>query len=66
MPYVISIDIFSTFDDAMKAAKDSAEDVMVNEYAEKYSVDEIETEVANASIYITGPGFIDWWTIVKV
>ena len=66
MPYVVSVDIFSTLDDAKKAAKDSVEDVMVNEYAEKYSVDEIETETANGSIYIKGPNFIDWWNIVEV
>ncbi len=67
LPYVVSVvDIFSTFDDAMKAAKDNAEDAMVNEYAEKYSVDEIEMETASSSVYIKGPGFIDWWNIIKV
>lgn len=50
----------------MKAAKDDAEDAMVNEYAEKYRADEIEMENANCSVYIKGPDFIDWWNIVKV
>ena len=67
LPYVVSVvGIFQTFDDAIKAAKDNAEDAMVNEYAEKYSVDEIEIETANSSVYIKGPDFIDWWNIVKV
>lgn len=66
LPCVVSVVVFSTFDDAMKATKDNAEDAMVNEYAEKYSVDEIEMETANSSVYIKGPDFIDWWNIVKV
>lgn len=66
LPYVVSVDDFSTFDDAMKAAKDDAEDAMVNEYAEKYRADEIEMENANCSVYIKGPDFIDWWSIVEV
>ena len=67
LPYVVSVvDIFSTFDDAMKAAKDNAEDAMVNEYVEKYREDEIEMETASSSVYIKGPDFIDWWNIVKV
>lgn len=66
LPYVVSADDFSTFDDAMKAAKDDAEDAMVNEYAEKYRADEIEMENANCSVYIKGPDFIDWWSIVEV
>ena len=67
LPYVVSVvGIFQPFDDAIKAAKDNAEDAMVNEYAEKYSVDEIEIETANSSVYIKGPDFIDWWNIVKV
>lgn len=67
LPYVVSVaDDFSTFDDAMKAAKDDAEDAMVNEYAEKYRADEIEMKTANSSVYIKGPDFIDWWSIVEV
>lgn len=66
LPYVVSVDDFLTFDDAMKAAKDDAEDAMVNEYVEKYMADEIEMETAYSSVYIKGPDFIDWWNIVKV
>lgn len=66
LPYVVSVDDFSTFDDAMKAAKDDAEDAMVNEYVEKYGADEIEMKIASSSVYIKGPDFIDWWNIVKV
>lgn len=67
LPYVVSVENdFQTFDDAMKAAKDSAEDAMVNQYAEKYRADEIEMETASISVYIKGPDFIDWWNIVKV
>lgn len=43
-----------------------AEDAMVNEYVEKYRADEIEMETANISVYIKGPDFIDWWSIVEV
>lgn len=66
LPYVVSVDDFSTFDDAMKAAKDDAEDAMVNEYVEKYGADEIEMKIVSSSVYIKGPDFIDWWNIVKV
>lgn len=67
LPYVVSvIDTFSRFDDAMKAAKDNAEDAMVNEYVEKYRADKIEMKTTCSSVYIKGPNFIDWWSIVEV
>lgn len=66
LPHAVSVDDFSTLYDAMKAARDDAEDAMVNEYAEKYRADEIEMKTANSSVYIKGPDFIDWWSIVEV
>lgn len=66
LPHTVSADDFSTLYDAMKAARDDAKDAMVNEYVEKYRADEIEMETANSSVYIKGPDFIDWWSIVEV
>lgn len=54
----------------------AAEDAMVNEYTEKYKDDQLEMEVANNSVYITGIGkdengepkqiFMDWWSVAKL
>ena len=66
MPYVVSAEKFSSYDAAMKAKSDYFEDAMVNEYAENYTDNQIETEVANNSIYIKGPDFLDWWTVIEL
>lgn len=67
LPRVVSVvDIFSVFDDAMKVAKNNAKDAMANKYAQKYKEDEIKMETASNSVYIKGPDFIDWWSIVEV
>ena len=56
MPYIVSAEKFASYDAAMQAAKNAAEDAMVNEYTEKYKDDQLEMEVANNSVYITGIG----------
>lgn len=76
MPYIVSAEKFASYDAAMQAAKDAAEDAMVNEYTEKYKDDQLEMEVANNSVYITGIGkdengepkqiFMDWWSVAKL
>lgn len=66
MPYVVSSEVLPSYDDAMETAKIYAEEALMNHYIENYSDDEIEMEVANHSIYIKGPDFIDWWTVIKI
>ena len=76
MPYIVSAEKFASYDVAMQAAKNAAEDAMVNEYTEKYKDDKLEMEVANNSVYITGIGkdengepkqiFMDWWSVAKL
>ena len=65
MPYIVSAEKFASYDAAM-----------VNEYTEKYKDDQLEMEVANNSVYITGIGkdengepkqiFMDWWSVAKL
>lgn len=66
MPYIVSTEKFSSYDAAMTAAKNCFEDAMVNEYTETYTDDQLETEVANNSLYIKGPDFLDWWTVIEL
>ncbi len=61
MPYVVSSEVLPSYDDAMETAKIYAEEALMNHY-----IDEIKIEVANHSIYIKGPDFIDWWTVIKI
>ena len=76
MPYIVAAEKFASYDAAMQAAKDYAEDAMVNHYTENYKDNQLEMEVANNSVYITGIGkdengnpkriFMDWWSVAKL
>ena len=64
-PYVVTTDMFSTFEEAkeegLKQFKEEAKD-----YRRSYGADDITTEECYRDLYIKGPDFTDWWTIVEV
>lgn len=66
LPYVVSTEPFASVETAMKAAHDSYEDAMVNEYCENYEENELEVTIDDRNIYVKGPDFVDWWSVMDV
>ena len=64
LPYVVSSEKFQTHESAMNAAKSYVEDAMVNHYTENYSDNQLKIEETDHGMYIEGPDFLDWWTII--
>lgn len=64
-PYVVSIALFSSPEEAkkegLKQLKKEAKD-----YRKSYGADNISTEECYRDLYIKGPDFTDWWTIVEI
>lgn len=64
-PPVCSSDLFPTFESAMEEAhKQFKEEAKT--YRKSYGVENITTEECYRDLYIKGPNFIDWWTVVEV
>lgn len=64
-PSVCSTDRFPTFESAMEEAyKQFKEEAKT--YRKSYGADNITTEECYRDLYIKGPDFIDWWTVVEV
>ena len=59
-PSVCSTDRFPTFESAMEEAHKQ------KTYRKSYGADNITTEECYRDLYIKGPDFIDWWTVVEV
>ena len=65
VPSVCSTVMFSTLDEAVEAAQEAFEKGL-KEYRQTYKSDAITTEEGYQNLYIKGPDFIDWWTVVEV
>ena len=64
-PSVYSTDRFPTFESAMEEAhKQFKEEAKT--YRKSYGADNITTEEYYRDLYIKGPDFTDWWTVVEV
>ena len=64
-PSVCSTDRFPTFESAMEEAhKQFKEEAKT--YRKSYGADNITTEECYRDLYIKGPDFTDWWTVVEV
>lgn len=64
-PSVFSTNRFPTFESAMEEAyKQFKEEAKT--YRKSYGVKKITTEECYRDLYIKGPDFTDWWTIVDV
>lgn len=64
-PSVYSTDRFPTFESAMEEAhKQFKEEAKT--YRKSYGADNITTEECYRDLYIKGPDFTDWWTVVEV
>ena len=64
-PAVFSHAVFSTLDKAKANAHEEYEKSL-KDYCGNYNVDDIIVEECYRDLYIKGPDFIDWWTIVEV
>ena len=64
-PAVFSHSVFSTLDKAKEKAYEEYEKSL-NEYCGNYNVDDIIVEECYRDLYIKGPTFTDWWTIVEI
>lgn len=64
-PSVYSSDLFPTFESAMEEAyKQFKKEAKT--YRKSYGADNITTDECYRDLYIKGPDFIDWWTVVEV
>lgn len=64
-PAVFSHSVFSTLDKAKEKAYEEYEKSL-KEYCGNYNVDDIIVEECYRDLYIKGPTFTDWWTIVEI
>ena len=64
-PSVFSTARFPTFESAMEEAYKQFKEESKT-YRKSYGVDKITTEECYRDLYIKGPDFIDWWTVVEV
>lgn len=64
-PSVCSTDRFPTFESAIEEAhKQFKEEAKT--YRKSYGADNITTKECYRDLYIKGPDFTDWWTVVEV
>ena len=64
-PSVYSTDRFPTFESAMEEAHMQFKEE-AKSYRKSYGADNITTEDCYRELYIKGPDFSDWWTVVEV
>jgi hypothetical protein len=64
-PAVISHSVFSTLDKAKEKVREKYEKSL-KDYCGNCNIDAIFVEECYRDLYIKGPAFTDWWTIVEI